>query len=290
MGILDGAAVIVTGAAKGLGREYALACATEGAAVVINDVDARSARRLVEEIATTGGNAVEHVGSVASWESACELVRLCANEFGDVSALVNNAGILRAANMWQMSTDDIRAVIEVNLQGTIFCGAAALAEMVTKGAGVILNVTSSAQLGVERLAVYGATKAAVTCLTQAWALEGSEYGIRVNALSPLARTDILDSWDGNAAHRASRESYAEPARVAPIVPFLLSDQSAPMTGQVVRYDGSSAYLLAPAFYDRDRAITAAGELAQFARLRDLASRPAAGQQQPPQTGAGGQTG
>lgn len=226
MGSLSGRAVVVTGAARGLGRAYALHAARAGASVVVNDIDLDAARRVADEIDGAGGLAVASGGSVSDPGTAEELIGLCATRFETVDGLVNNAGIFHQANPWDEDEDRVRALVEVNVLGTIYCGLAAIAWMANEGrAGSIVNVTSGTHLGHPQTAVYGATKGAIASLTYGWALDLQPLGIRVNAISPLAVTDMkLPPYDG----------HAKPSEVAAVVTFLLGEESTGVTGQVVR--------------------------------------------------------
>ncbi|WP_206322277.1 SDR family oxidoreductase [Streptomyces sp. HNM0575] len=226
MGVLSGRSVVVTGAGRGLGRAYALHAAASGAAVVVNDVDEAAAESVAARIREDGGSAVSAAGSVADADAAARIVDRCTAEFGGVDGLVNNAGIFHRARPWEEDLDRIRSVVEVNVLGTVHCGLAAVARMREQGSpGSVVNVTSGTHLGHPETAVYGATKGAVASLTYGWALDLMPLGIRVNAVSPLAVTDMkLPPYEGHAA----------PEEVAAVVTFLLSDKAHGITGQVVR--------------------------------------------------------
>src|SRR5690242_11011239 len=141
MALLDGKAVIVTGAGAGLGRAYAIGAAAEGARVVINDVTVDRLTEVAAEISAFGGTAVCCPGSVADWSVAAALVDECRATFGAVDGLVNNAGVIRIEDPWDADEAGIRAMVEVNLMGAAFVGAQVLRVMVGQGRGAIVNAT-----------------------------------------------------------------------------------------------------------------------------------------------------
>jgi NAD(P)-dependent dehydrogenase (short-subunit alcohol dehydrogenase family) len=178
MGLLDGKAVVITGAGRGLGRAYALHAASHGAAVVVNDVDGDEAEKVTAAIRESGRTAVANGGSVADPDAARELVHQCVSEFGSLDGLVNNAGISHHAMPWAEDTDRIRAVIETNVLGGMCCGTAAARAMPGQGGGVIVNVASGAMLGQTGAAAYSASKGAIAAMTFSWATDLAEHGIR----------------------------------------------------------------------------------------------------------------
>ncbi len=133
MGVLDGEVAVVTGAGAGLGLAYARALAAEGAAVVVNDVDADAAHAAVESIVDGGGRAVAEIGAIGSSELAQALVDRAVAEYGRLDILVTNAGILRDAVLWKMTDDDFDDVITVHLRGTFTCVRAAAVRMRAQG-------------------------------------------------------------------------------------------------------------------------------------------------------------
>jgi Dehydrogenases with different specificities (related to short-chain alcohol dehydrogenases) len=233
MTLLSGRSVVVTGAGKGLGRAYALACAAHGADVVVNDVDEQGAYDCAREIVAAGGRAVHIAGSVASWDVAAEMVEIALRRFGRLDGLVANAGIIHNALPWDEDEASLRRIVEVNVLGVLFCATHAMRAMVRQGTGgSIVTVVSGARFGIEGMSTYGATKGAVAAMTAAWAHEGAAVGIRVNAISPLAATDMA-AYD----HRADPPPLGSPEDVAPAVVALLSDATAGLTGRIIRFDG-----------------------------------------------------
>ena len=246
MDALRGRAVIVTGAAAGLGRAYALDAAREGAAVVVNDIDAEGVEQVVAEIAALpdGGRAVAAPGSVADWDTACAVVDLCLEASGRVDGLVNNAGVLSLRQPEDEDEISIRRTVEVNLVGALFMGTHTIRAMIDQGSGSIVNCTSSAQLGLSTLGVYGATKGALASLTYSWAVDLSASGIRVNAYSPVAGTAMA------AMSPVVPPDLPTPEENAAAVTYLLSDRSDGITGQVVQRRGDRLIVVShPSFTD-----------------------------------------
>ncbi|GAB3483554.1 SDR family NAD(P)-dependent oxidoreductase [Amycolatopsis cihanbeyliensis] len=146
MDLLDGKAVLITGAGRGLGRAYALHAAA-GAAVLVNDVREDLAEEVAGQIREAGGRAVGEGGSVADPERATPLVEKCVARFGALDGLVNNAAVGHHLPPWQDDPARIRILIEVNVLGSMYCGTAAARVMHARGSGVIVNVGSGSMLG-----------------------------------------------------------------------------------------------------------------------------------------------
>ncbi|GAA2994199.1 SDR family NAD(P)-dependent oxidoreductase [Actinokineospora diospyrosa] len=237
---MDGKAVVVTGAGRGLGAAFAAHLARAGAAVVVNDVDGAAAKGVAARIRRDGGAAVASGHSVADAEQAEAIVELCAAEFGAVDGLVNNAGLTYEALPWEDDPARARAVVEVNVLGVIYTGLAAIRRMRAAGGGSIVNISSGAALGQRTIASYAASKGAVSSLTCSWALDLEDCGIRVNAVCPKAYTRMV--W---TSQRASRHTPPErtPELIAPLVHFLLDERSAGITGQIVRCTGPELHIV-----------------------------------------------
>jgi NAD(P)-dependent dehydrogenase (short-subunit alcohol dehydrogenase family) len=236
---LDGRAVVVTGAGRGLGQAYAVHAAQFGAAVVVNDIDGDRAEETAALIRASGGAAVCSAHDVADIDEAQGIVDLCVKEFGQLDGLVNNAGVTYDALPPDEDPKLVRELIEVNVLGVIYTGLAAVRAMTGRG-GSIVNVSSGAALGQRALGTYAASKGAVASLTYSWALDLEPVGIRVNAVCPLARTRMV-----LASERALRgcPSDATPDRVAPLVVFLLGERSAGVTGQLIRCAGPQLHVV-----------------------------------------------
>lgn len=237
---LTGRAIVITGAARGLGLAYAKAAAAEGAAVVLNDVDGDELEAAAEEIRAAGGSAEAMAGSVADWSFAQRLVAGCVDRFGAIDGLVNNAGIFASSPPWETDEALSRRIVDVNLLGAIAVGTHALAAMVRQQSGSVVNTTSSALMGRPGLAVYGATKAALLSVTSSWAIDGREHGVRVNAFSPSARTRMTAGAPSGVGGQPPAEANA------PVVTYLLSDHSAGVTGQAVQLERDRLIIFSPA--------------------------------------------
>jgi NAD(P)-dependent dehydrogenase (short-subunit alcohol dehydrogenase family) len=262
MGMLDGKAVAITGAARGLGRAHAVAAADAGARVVVNDVDAEGVRAVAEAIRRRGGQAVAHVGSVSDYDASAELVQVCRETFGVIDGLVSNAAILHRSSPTDEDETRLRRIVDVNILGSLFCAIHAFNAMLDQGGGAIVNTTSGAHLGMPDLTAYGTTKGAVASLTYNLALEGYRHGVRVNALSPVAQTAMAA---GLGALPDGRER-PQPEAIAPAVVFLLSDRAATITGQVLRFDSWSLSFMELPNFRTKRVTSEAWSAEEIARV------------------------
>ena len=237
-GVLGGKAVVVTGAGRGLGRAFAIDAAAHGAGVVVNDLDGEPAEAVVDEIRRAGGRAVACVGSVVDPATAANAVSSCQNEFGRLDGLVNNAGLRYQSPIADDEPARMRTLIETNVLGALHCGSAAAKAMRAQGSGSIVNLASLAMSGQPTASVYAASKGAIASMTVAWAVELAEHGVRVNAICPLAHTrmSLTDT-------RSAAPLDQTPDRIAPIVTYLLSDRSAAVTGQLIRFTTEKLHLL-----------------------------------------------
>jgi NAD(P)-dependent dehydrogenase (short-subunit alcohol dehydrogenase family) len=232
---------VVTGAGRGLGAAYARLAAAEGARVVVNDVDGAAAREVATAI---GAAAVADNSDVATWEGAGTLVSRCREEFGSIDGLVNNAGIFRLADPFTQDPEEFRAVVEVNLLGTAYCGLHAIRAMREQGGGSVVNVTSGSHAGYAGVGAYGASKGGVASLTYCWAADLKGTPVRVNAVSPNAHTRMAEAYEAYLGERARGQNIGKPPEDnAPAVVYLLSDAAAGVTGQVVRVDGTELSLM-----------------------------------------------
>jgi len=236
-GILEGKVVIVTGAGAGLGRAYAEHAASEGAAVVVNDIDGETSAETVRSIEDRGGRAIASDHDVADWKAAEALVALAHEEFQGLDGLVNNAGVLSICEPGEETEASIRQQIEVNLMGAAFVGTHAIYAMRAAGGGSIVNATSAAQMGISKISTYGATKGALASLTYGWALDLRSANIRVNGYAPVASTQMT------SRSPIPVSGVPTPAENAATVSYLLSDASVGITGQVVQRRGTELVVM-----------------------------------------------
>jgi NAD(P)-dependent dehydrogenase (short-subunit alcohol dehydrogenase family) len=253
-GICDGRIVIVTGAARGIGREHALAFAREGARVVVNDLgvardgtgaDQGPAQLLADEIVANGGDAVANTDDIADWDGAYRLVHTAVDTFGGLDVLVNNAGFLRDRMVFTTGEDEWDAVIRVHLKGH-FATARHATEWwraQTKAGepvdGRIINTSSGAGLmGAVGQGAYAAAKAGIAALTLVEAAEMVRYGVTANAIAPAARTRMTEEVfaDTMAAPESGFDAN-DPGNISPLVVWLGSADSADVTGRVFEVEG-----------------------------------------------------
>jgi NAD(P)-dependent dehydrogenase (short-subunit alcohol dehydrogenase family) len=239
--LLEDRVAIVTGSGRGIGREFALCLAKEGAKVVVNDVGAslsgeateeRPAVEVCKEIEAAGGTAVPNFDSVSDFAGAQGIVQTALDAFGKVDILVNNAGIIRDKTLVKMDESDFDAVIAVHLKGSFNCTRHVAPLMKDAGYGRIINITSSAGLrGNFGQTNYGAAKAGLMGMTFVWALELGRYGITVNAMAPAGATRMT----ANLYEKADYEPppTLDPALNAPLVAYLASEEAAHVNGQVL---------------------------------------------------------
>ena len=264
MGLLDGKVAVVTGAGRGIGRAEALLLASEGAAVVVNDVggssggegsDTRPAQQVVDEITAAGGRAAANYDNCATWSGGQGLIRQAIDVFDRLDILINNAGILRDRMSFTMEEAEWDAVIEVHLKGH-FCPlrhANAYWREQSKASGQPVNakvVNTSSESGLYGNAGqlnYAAAKAGIAAMTLVAAREMERFGVRVNAIAPVARTRLTESVAGAGDLFQKKEEDAfdryAPEHVAAVVGWLASDLSAGVSGQVIKVQGGVAQLL-----------------------------------------------
>ena len=243
--LLDGKRVVVTGSTRGLGRAMALDLAANGASVVVNGTSVAGVDAIEQEISAAGGTAVGVTGSVADLDVCEALVGCCVEQFGGIDLLVHNAGIVRDRTIVKMTAEEFDTVVAVHLRGAWGCAKFAARAMVPAGGGHILNVTSGAGLfGAFGQSNYAAAKGGINGLTRALTVELAGSGVRVNALSPVAMTDMtqtvldrLASLSAASGVTAELEPFPPASDVASLVTFLASDAAGYLSGQIFEFDG-----------------------------------------------------
>ncbi len=265
MGALEGRVAIVTGAGRGLGRAHALLLASEGAKVVVNDWgsevdgsggDPELAEAVVAEIRDAGGEAIASVEDCADWDGGRRLVETATKTFGDLHVLVNNAGILRDRALVRMEEADWDEVVRIHLKGHFVPTrhAAVYWRAKSRSGGSaeasVVNTTSTSGLsGNPGQSHYGTAKAGIAALTVILAQELHHYGVRVNAITPAARTRMTETARGlSQLVRPPEDPDAfdpwDPANVSPVVGYLASS-SCTVTGQVLAVQGGTVQLFEP---------------------------------------------
>ncbi|MFE3984172.1 SDR family oxidoreductase [Nocardia tengchongensis] len=268
MGELEGRVAVITGAGRGIGREHALLFAREGAAVVVNDLggsnagegsDAGPAQQVADEIVAAGGRAIANTDSVADWQGAKNLVEQAVSEFGRLDVVVNNAGILRDAFLAGMEEAQWDSVLAVHLKGhvSVLRHAAAYWKEQSKAgnqpSAAVINTASASGTTVPNAgqANYGAAKAGIAALTLVAADELARYGVRVNAIAPIARTRLTLATPGMGDMMAAQQASLEegefdafsPANISPLVAYLATEKC-PITGKVFAVQGGAISELA----------------------------------------------
>jgi NAD(P)-dependent dehydrogenase (short-subunit alcohol dehydrogenase family) len=243
---LEGRRAIVTGAGSGVGRAIAIRFASEGARVMVTDVDPESAEGVGVEI---GGQSAHRRTDVASPEEVESLVRDVVRRWGGLDVMVNNAGVGLAATTPETSEEDFERVISVNLKGTFLGMKYAIPAMIGSGGGSIINIASNAALvGLPDRAAYSASKGGVLALTRAAAIDHVEEGVRVNCIAPgTVDTPWIDRI--TAGYPDPQETRAEmqarqphgrfiaPEEIAAMAAYLAADESASVIGACMVVDG-----------------------------------------------------
>ena len=244
---LNGRVIVVTGGAQGIGEACARRLVADGAAIALWDVDDAHGQALAAALANDGARVLYRHCNVASKTEVDAALAATVAAFGRVDGLVNNAGIFKAAPFLEITEADWDAVIDVNLKGHFLVGQALAQQMVKQGGGgAIVNMSSvNARLTIASIASYNASKGGVDQLTRVMALALADHGIRVNGVAPgtiateLAAKAVLTSEEAKARilSRTPMKRLGEPAEIASVVAFLLSDSASYMTGDTLLVDG-----------------------------------------------------
>jgi len=270
-GRLEGKAVIVTGAGGGIGREHARLFAQEGASVLVNDTGRRTgadAASVVSEIESAGGRAVADTTS-ATWDGAAAIVAHALDAFGRVDVLVNNATAARNADLWQLTEAEWDLAIDVNLKGYFALIREVAPHFGGQAAGAIVNTSSGSGFGHPSAVAYAAAKEGVVGLTRTVARELGRFGVRCNAIRPLAvgrstaeYSEATAKWStlmavtmrprgGQASQfgAATPETHP-PAKISPMVVWLCTDAARDVNGRTFHVTGDLIARFADSEYER----------------------------------------
>jgi NAD(P)-dependent dehydrogenase (short-subunit alcohol dehydrogenase family) len=253
--VLKDKVAVVTGAARGIGREIAVLMARLGARVVVNDYGGTEAGQggartpaddVVTEIRKSGREAVANYDSVASMAGGQGIVQTALDTFGRIDIVVNNAGILRDRMIFNMTEEEWDAVINTHLKGTFAVTRAAAPHMREQRSGRFINMTSTSGLvGNVGQANYAAAKLGIVGLTKVTALDMARYNVTANCISPFAWTRMIGTIPTETeAQKARVEKIKKmsPAHIAPVAAFLASDLAKEVTGQVFGVRGKELML------------------------------------------------
>jgi len=253
---LDGKSIIVTGAGRGIGREIALLCASEGAKVVVNDPggaadgsgsNAAPAEEVVDEIRKRGGTAVANFETVAEAIPASRIVKTAIDHFGKLDGVVNNAGILRDAIFHRMSVEAFESVIKVHLMGSFYVSHAAARLFREQESGSFVHFTSTSGLvGNFGQANYSAAKLGIVGLSKSIALDMNRFNVRSNCVSPFAWSRLIGTIPTETEAEKARVAKIQqmgPEKIAPVVAYLLGDAAKDVTGQIFAVRMNEIFLM-----------------------------------------------
>lgn len=255
-GMLEGKAVVVTGAGGGIGRDIALAMAREGARVVVNDIgasvagegsDAGPAQAVVNEIRAAGGEAVANTDSVSEAQAAQRIITTAMDSFGRIDCVVNNAGILRDRFFHKMGDDEWDAVIKVHLYGAYYVSRAAAPHFKAQACGNYIHMTSTSGLiGNFGQANYSAAKLGVAALSKSIALDMLKFNVRSNCIAPFAWSRMIGAIPTDTPEeqaRVDRIKQMTPAKIAPLAVCLASEESREANGQIFAVRNNEIFLI-----------------------------------------------
>lgn len=239
--MLEGKSIAITGSGRGIGRAVALACAEAGANVVVadygvgmagEDPTSEIADAVVKEIADAGGTAIAIADDVSTMEGGARVVQGAIDAWGSIDGVVTCHGILRERMLFNMAEDEWDDVVRVHLKGTFAIFRAASAVMRKQSSGSLVAFTSGAFQGSVAQANYSSAKGGIVSLVRSAALGLYKYGVRANAIAPVARTRMSENVPAGLAEIGEAED------VAPMIVFLLSDEAKDVTGQIYTAVGS----------------------------------------------------
>ena len=241
--------VIVTGAGGGIGRDFALAFAANGARGVVNDLgrsgDEPAAQKVADTITVAGGQAVANTDSVAEPTAAAHIVQNALDSFGRIDCVVNNAGIVRDRMFFNMSIDEWKAVVDVHLNGSFYVARAAAPHFKAQASGCFVNMTSTSGLiGNLGQANYSAAKMGIAGLSKSIALDMAKFNVRSNCIAPWAWTPMTATIPADTPEniaRIEKMKKMESAKIAPLAVYLASDAAAKVSGQIFGVRANEIY-------------------------------------------------
>ena len=257
---LEGKAIAITGAGRGIGRSTAIAAAAEGALVVVADfggpvdpqvrTSSAVADEVVAEIKSTGGTAVSVIADVSTMDGGRAIIQAAVDSFGRLDGLVCFAGVTLTKYLWELDETEWDAVIGVHLKGHFACAQPAARIMMEQGYGSLVFIGSGAMIGTPNMPAYATAKAGIIGFTLSTAYALERYGVTTNCIVPSAATRMSDSIYGNAEmlsdqvgetvrSELAEGTYRDPANVAPSVLYLLGDEARQINGQIFRAPGVS---------------------------------------------------
>ena len=252
--VLEGQRVVITGSSRGLGRAFAVACAHNGARVVVNGTNEAALAETVDAVQGAGGTVESVVGSVAEEATVEGLVNCCVERFGGIDAMVHNAGIVRDRTLLKMTSQEWDDVIAVHLRGAFLTTKYAALAMKGSGGHIVQITSGSGLAGGFGQSNYAAAKEGMLGLLRSAVLELSRSDIRVNTMWPVADTDMTQvvferagaqaAQDGRKAPAPVELGFGAPAEVAQGLVWLLSDHAAQMNGQCLSFNGRRTALWA----------------------------------------------
>lgn len=253
--MLDGKVIIVTGGGGGIGRDIALMAGAHGAKVVVNDIGASlggsgqddgPANQVVQEIKDAGGEAIANLDSVADGDGARHIVETARSAFGRLDGVVNNAGILRDTFFHKMTEEEWDRVLKVHLYGSFNVSRAAAALFKDQRSGSMVHMTSTSGLiGNLAQANYSAAKLGIVGLSKSIALDMQRFNVRSNCVAPFAWSRMISSIKADTPEqkeRIGRLQQMTPAKIAPLVVYLLSDRASAVNGQIFSVRNNEIFL------------------------------------------------
>lgn len=254
--MLEGKVIVVTGAGGGIGRDFALAMAANGAKVVVNDIgasvsgegnDAGPAQKVADEIKAKDGSAVANTDSVSEWASASRIIECAMDSFGRIDGVLNNAGILRDRMFFNMSIEEWKAVVDVHLNGSFYVARAAAPHFKNQNSGSYIHMTSTSGLiGQIGQANYSAAKLGMTALSRSIAIDMAKFNVNSNCIAPFAWSRMGGTIPAETPEQKARvEKFKtmETAKIAPLAVHLLSDAGANITGQIFCVRSNEIFLM-----------------------------------------------